>query len=208
MAVSGAQLKLPVQNPESKQDMQDLEPFYNWRAYYIASEDPLSPFFGTVYSEFEYTNTVYNYYIHPQWDEFGSSTLYLKVLFTDYDRGFTIIEFIGEWNDALNNDVMFLKRDVIELMMKEGISKFILIGENVMNFHGSDDCYYEEWFQDVESGWIAAVNFRPHVLDEMNRFNLDYYLASGGELDELNWRNFNPNELFIKVDHLLTRRLN
>ena len=122
--------------------MQDLEPFYNWRGYYIAAEDPLSPFYGREYSEFEYTNTVYNYYIHPQWDEFGSNTLYLKILFTDYDRGFAIIEFIGEWNDALYNDIMFLKRDLIELMMKEGINKYILIGENVMNFHGSDDCYY------------------------------------------------------------------
>ena len=188
--------------------MQDLEPFYNWRGYYIAAEDPLSPFFGREYSEFEYTNTVYNYYIHPQWDEFGSNTLYLKILFTDYDRGFAIIEFIGEWNDALYNDIMFLKRDLIELMMKEGINKYILIGENVMNFHGSDDCYYEEWFQDIEEGWIAAVNFRAHVLQEMNRFSLDYYLASGGELDELNWRNFNPQELFLKIDQILSRRLN
>ena len=188
--------------------MQDLEPFYNWRGYYIAAEDPLSPFYGREYSEFEYTNTVYNYYIHPQWDEFGSNTLYLKILFTDYDRGFAIIEFIGEWNDALYNDIMFLKRDLIELMMKEGINKYILIGENVMNFHGSDDCYYEEWFQDIEEGWIAAVNFRAHVLQEMNRFSLDYYLASGGELDELNWRNFNPQELFLKIDQILSRRLN
>ena len=188
--------------------MQDLEPFFNWRGYYIAAEDPLSPFYGREYSEFEYTNTVYNYYIHPQWDEFGSNTLYLKILFTDYDRGFAIIEFIGEWNDALYNDIMFLKRDLIELMMKEGINKYILIGENVMNFHGSDDCYYEEWFQEIEEGWIAAVNFRAHVLQEMNRFSLDYYLASGGELDELNWRNFNPQELFLKIDQILSRRLN
>ena len=188
--------------------MQDLEPFYNWRGYYIAAEDPLSPFYGREYSEFEYTNTVYNYYIHPQWDEFGSNTLYLKILFTDYDRGFAIIEFIGEWNDALYNDIMFLKRDLIELMMKEGINKYILIGENVMNFHGSDDCYYEEWFQEIEEGWIAAVNFRAHVLQEMNRFNLDYYMASGGELDDLNWRNFNPQELFLKIDQILSKRLN
>lgn len=188
--------------------MQDLEPYYNWRNYYVASEDLKSPFFGTMYSEFEYTNTVYNYFIHPQWDEFGSNTLYLKVLFTDYDKGFAVIELIGEWNDALYNDIMFLKRDVIELIMNEGINKFILIGENVMNFHGSDDCYYEEWFQDVEDGWIAAINFRPHVLGEMDRFNLDSYLAYGGDLDELNWRNFTPSELCMKVEYLLSRRLN
>ena len=86
--------------------MQDIEPFYNWRELYISSEDERSPFHGTAYSEFEYTNTVYNYYIHPQWDTFGSSTLYLKVIYADYDRQFSVIEFIGEWNDALYNDIM------------------------------------------------------------------------------------------------------
>ncbi|HRH66985.1 MAG TPA: hypothetical protein PLU53_11855 [Bacteroidia bacterium] len=188
--------------------MQDIEPFYNWRELYIASEDELSPFHGAVYSEFEFTNTVYNYYIHPQWDQFGSSTLYLKILYADYDRSYAILEFIGEWNDALYNDIMFLKREVIEPMMTEGIRKFILVGENVLNFHGSDDCYYEEWFQDVDEGWIAAVNFRPHVMLEMERFNLDYYMVFGGELDELNWRMFNPLELYQKVEHIITRRLN
>ena len=188
--------------------MQDIEPYYHWRELYIASEDELSPFHGAVYSEFEFTNTVYNYYIHPQWDEFGSNTLYLKVLYADYDRKFAVIEFIGEWNDALYNDIMFLKREVIEPMMDEGIKKFILIGENVLNFHASDDCYYEEWFQDVEDGWIAAINFLPHVLKELEKNNIDYYLVFGGELNELNWRTYNPVELFQRVEGVITRRLN
>ena len=187
--------------------MQDIEPFYNWSGYYSAAQDERSPFYGTEYSEFEYTNTVYNYYIHPQWDQFGSNTLYLKILFAEYERGFAIIELIGEWNDPLYNDIMFLKRDVIESMLGEGINKFILIGENVLNFHGSDDCYYEEWFQEVEDGWIAFVNFREHVAKEMNRFNLDYYTISGGELSELNWRNFLPQELFKKIDGIIRHRL-
>ncbi len=188
--------------------MQDLEPFYNWRELYISSEDEYSPFYGSVYSEFEYTNTVYNYYIHPQWDEFGSTTLYLKVIYADYERGFAVIEFIGEWNDAINNDIMFLKREVIESMIGNNINKFILIGENVLNFHGSDDCYYEDWFQDIEEGWIAALNFRPHVMQEMERFNVDSYFITGGELDDLNWRLYNPVELLSKVEKIASRRLN
>ncbi|MCX6291173.1 MAG: hypothetical protein NT126_05360 [Bacteroidetes bacterium] len=188
--------------------MQDIEPYYHWRELYVASEDELSPFHGALYSEFEFTNTVYNYYIHPQWDMFGSSTLYLKILYADYDRQFAVIEFIGEWNDALYNDIMFLKREVIEPMMDEGIIKFILIGESVMNFHASDDCYYEEWFQDVEEGWIAAINFREHVLKEFERNNIDFYLAFGGELNELNWRTFNPVELLQRVEGVMTKRLN
>ena len=188
--------------------MQDLEPFYNWRELYISSEDEYSPFYGAVYSEFEYTNTVYNYYIHPQWDEFGSTTLYLKVIYADYERGFAVIEFIGEWNDAINNDIMFLKREVIESMIGNNINKFILIGENVLNFHGSDDCYYEDWFQDIEEGWIAALNFRPHVMQEMERFNVDSYFITGGELDDLNWRMYNPVELLSRVEKIASRRLN
>ncbi len=187
--------------------MQDIEPYYLWRELYVASEDELSPFYGTVYSEFEFSNTVYNYYIHPQWDEFGSNTLYLKILYADYERKFAVLEFIGEWNDALYNDIMFLKREVIEPMMREGIHKFILIGENVLNFHSSDDCYYEEWFQDIEEGWIAAINFLPHVLKEFEKNGIDYYLVFGGELNEMSWRTFTPVELFQKVDGVITRRL-
>ena len=74
--------------------MHEIEPYYRWRDDYIASEDPLSPFVDTKYSEFEFDKQIYNYLIHPQWDFFGSQTLYLKVLYADYDLGFSIIEFI------------------------------------------------------------------------------------------------------------------
>jgi hypothetical protein len=187
--------------------MQHLEPFYAWRNLYISSEDEWSPFYGKEYSEFEYTHTIYNYYIHPQWDDFGSPTLYLKILYADYDAGYSVIELIGEWNDCINNDIMFLKRDVAELLISKGINKFILIGENVLNFHSSDDCYYEEWFQDVEDGWIAALNFRDHVEKEFCKSNIDYYLVFGGELDMLNWRTLHPNQLYETVNGIIRHRL-
>ena len=187
--------------------MQDIEPYYNWRHLYIADEDELSPFYGRVYSEFEYSNTIYNYYIHPQWDDIGSNTLYIKILFADYDSGFAIIELIGEWNDAINNDIMMLKRDVIDPLLKENISKFILIGENVLNFHASDDCYYQEWFEDVEEGWIVALNFQEHVLSEFSRNNIDYFLIFGGELNNMTWRSFNPAQLYKKVESVVNHRL-
>lgn len=68
--------------------MHEIEPFYRWRDDYVAEEDPLSPFFGTEYSEFEFDKQVYNFLLHPQWDSFGSNTLYLKVLYVDYEKGF------------------------------------------------------------------------------------------------------------------------
>lgn len=187
--------------------MQDIEPYYRWRDLYRAEDDNLSPFYEREYSEFEYTNQVYNYLLHPQWDDFGSNTLYLKILFADYHEEYAIIELIGEWNDAINNDIMLLKREVIEVLLSAGINKFILIGENVLNFHSSDDCYYEEWFQDVEDGWIAAVNFQSHVLDEFKQHNIDYYLIFGGELDHINWRRVSPMQLFAMVQQTIQHRL-
>jgi hypothetical protein len=157
--------------------MHDIEPFYKWRDDYNSAEDDRSPFYGKEYSEFEFSETIYNFYIHPQWDFFGSPTLYLKIIYVDYDKNFAIIEFIGEWNDCITNDIMFLKREIIELLVAQDINKFILLGENILNFHCSDDCYYEEWFQDIEEGWIAAINFREHVIEEFKRANIDYYIS-------------------------------
>ena len=189
--------------------MHDIEPYYNWRGYYVASEDPYSPFFEREYSEFEFSSKLYNYYIHPQWDSFGSQTLFMKVLYCHYENGFAIIELIGEWNDLLYNDIMFLKREVIELMMQEGVSKFILIGENILNFHFSDDSYYDEWFDEVSEndGWIALMNAREHVLADMGDASIDRYFVSGGKLNEVKWRTMNPDQLFDSVEKQVMRRL-
>ena len=184
-----------------------IEPFYLWRTDYIASEDPLSPFYEREYSEFEFQNSVYDFYIHPQWDTMGSPTLFIKILFVEYDEQFVIIELIGEWNDAIENDIMTFKRDIIDPLIDEGITKFILIGENVLNFHYSDDCYYEEWFDDVEDGWIALINFHDHVTKEFEKVNIDHYFAMGGELDDIEWRTYQPYQFYKKVNDLLTKRL-
>ena len=188
--------------------MHTLEPYYNWRELYRSEDDERSPFFEREYSEFHYNNKIYNHLIHPQWDEFGSSTLYIKILYADYEAGYVIIEMIGEWNDAINNDIMFLKRDIVETLLDEGIDKFILIGENVLNFHSSDDSYYEEWFQEVEEGWITFINFREHVLQEFRAGNIDYYINFGGDLDRLKWRKLAPYQLFQQVEDLISRRIN
>lgn len=188
--------------------MHYVEPFFGWRGYYIASEDANSPFFGREYSEFEFSNTVYDFYIHPQWDTIGSPTLYIKILFADYEEKYAVIELIGEWNDTIENDIMILKRDVIDYLLENGINKFILIGENVLNFHYSDDCYYEEWFEDVEEGWIAMVNFHEHVIREFERINIDHYFVMGGELEEIEWRTYRPFQLYKKINELVYKRLN
>ncbi len=187
--------------------MHYVEPFFGWRGYYIASEDPQSPFYGREYSEFEFSNTIYNFYIHPQWDSFGSTTLFIKILFVDYDEKYAVIELIGEWNDTIENDIMKLKRDVVERLIEAGIDYFILIGENVLNFHYSDDCYYEEWFDEIETGWIAMINFHEHVLREFQQIQIDHYLNMRGELDDIEWRTYQPFQFFKKVRELITKRI-
>lgn len=187
--------------------MHDIEPFYNWRDYYISSEDERSPFYNREYSEFEFTDQVYNFVIHPQWDNIGSTTLFLKLLYIDYEEGYCIIELIGEWNDAINNDIMTLKRDIIEHLTYEGIDKFILIGENVLNFHYSDDCYYEEWFDEIEDGYIALINFHDHVIKEFKEIHLDQYFVLGGELEEISWRTYTPVQFYKKVSKYVMHRL-
>jgi len=186
--------------------MHDIEPFYNWRHLYTAEDDELSPFYGREYSEFTYSNTVYNYYVHPQWDEFGSRNLYLKVLFADYEFNYAIIEVLGEWNDCLENDIMVLKRDIIDVMITSKINKFILITENVMNFHSSDDSYYEEWWDDIrdDGGWIVSLNMPEQTRQEFEKAHLDNYVHL---LNNEKWRTYQPQHLYSIIDNVMMRRL-
>ena len=185
--------------------MHDIEPFFKWRDNYVASEDKRSPFYGRAYSEFQFSEKIYNYYIHPQWDNFGSDTLYIKILFADYEEGFAVLELIGEWNDTIGNDVMFLKRDLIDPMVDTGIFRFILLNDNVLNFHGSDDCYYEEWYDDIkeEDGWICILNTLKHVHEEMNETQLGYFVNFGEHFNDIDWRLMTPKLLYLKVNILI-----
>ena len=161
--------------------MHTLEPYFNWRNLYVASEDKRSPFYGKEYSEFQYTNQIYNHLIHPQWDNIGSTTLFAKILFTDYDDGYCIMEFIGEWNDCLYNDVML--------------------------FHSSDDCYYEEWIDEIEDGWVCLLNAREHIIEEMSNIGIDQYFGMGGNFQDISWRTNRPSQLFQKIEENIRKRL-
>ena len=186
--------------------MQDIEPYYNWRHLYVSEEDHLSPFYGRTYSEFEFSQTVYNYYIHPQWDEFGSRTLYMKILFADYELNFVIVELLGEWNDAIENDIMTMRRDVTDILFKKGISKFILIAENVLNFHSSDDSYYEEWKEQLqdEGGWVVILNMPEQSQYDLKRSRLTNYVEL---MDLQQWRTLKPEIVFQQVDNTMMKRL-
>jgi len=180
--------------------MHSIEPFFLWREIYNSEEDPNALNYGKIYSEFHYTNKVYNYLLHPQWDSFGSDTLFYKLLYADYDQQFCIIELIGEWNDAINNDIMQLKAELIDNLIDCGIQNFALIFENVLNFHADIDDYYQEWKDEID-GEIYIINAQPHVLDELKNYNLQYSLSFGGRLNDVNWRKSKPDLLLDLLEN-------
>ena len=182
-----------------------IQPYERWLTYYDSSQDDRCPFYGKEYNMDVYSETIYGYYIDPAWDSFGSPTLYLKILFADYEEGYIVLEFIGEWNDAIENDIMTLKRNFIELMIEEGIDKFILIGENILNFHGSDDSYYEEWYEETEKGWIAGIGFPEHVREEMNKSGILNYLKMDESIQIGNWRTFQPERFCESLNSIIVR---
>ncbi|MBK8671038.1 MAG: hypothetical protein IPN89_16960 [Saprospiraceae bacterium] len=184
--------------------MHDIEPWWGWREEYIAERDTKSPFYGRTYDEFNFTNKIYNYFIHPQWDFMGSETLYCKILYVDYARHFALIELIGEWNDCITNDIMFLKREVLDDFIKQYISKFVIFCDNVLNFHGDDDSYYEEWYDDVkdDGGWICLVNTFDHVSAEMSRYKLQFYLHFGPPFNDMNWRKQKPAFIIDNIEYI------
>jgi hypothetical protein len=189
--------------------MHDIEPYYKWRDLYIADQDEHTPFFGRTYSEFQYSQKIYNYFIHPQWDDYGSNTLFMKLLYADYDLGFALIELIGEWNDCITNDIMIMKREVIDILTAYGISKFVLFCDNVLNFHGDEDDYYEEWYEDVMDvdGWICFLNCQDHVLNEMKEVRLQNYIMFGEEFNDFNWREQRPRVIHNAVENILSKNV-
>ena len=189
--------------------MHQLEPHYAWRDLYAAEEDERSPFFGRKYSEFHYSQKLYNFYLHPQWDGFGSATLYGKILFVDYDDQYALIELIGEWNDALYNDIMHLKREVIDPLLAEGIVKFVLFCDNVLNFHSSEDDYYAEWAEEAHEsgGWITCINTRQHATEEMQSARLEHFIHFGDAYNDIFWRPQKPQFVFQIIDALVNGRV-
>ena len=115
-----------------------------------------------------------------------------------------IIEMIGEWNDAIENDIMQLKRSIIDEMIAKGIYKFILITENVLNFHSSDADYYEEWYEDIkeEGGWIVSNNMPQQTQYDFQRSHIDRYIRL---LENANWRTFQPQHFFQLIDNRMLR---
>ena len=188
--------------------MHELRPHSAWSLQYKATDDPQSPFYNEQGApENGAYHRMYDFVIHPEWDNIGCETLYVKQLYAAYDEGYVILELIGEWNDALHNDIMELKRRVIDPMLLEGIDKYLLIADNLLNFHGGESDYYAEWAEEVESGWIVFLNARDQVVQDLDAARLRPYVWVGERYRLGAWRAQDPLALCQGIDVLLQKNL-
>ena len=131
---------------------------------------------------------------------------YFNTIFIYCGNKCIVFELIGEWNDAIENDIMTLKREVIDIFESNGISKFIIVAENVLNFHSGDKDYYEEWYEEImdEKGWVVILNMPVPSQYEFKKSHIDRYI----ELMEIDdWRIYKPFHLFKKIDSEISTRL-
>tara|TARA_Y100000389_G_C17413074_1_gene492072 strand:- start:224 stop:793 length:570 start_codon:yes stop_codon:yes gene_type:complete len=173
--------------------MHELIPFSGWKNHYDLKNDVNSPFFNDQGApDNGYYHRMYDFIIHPEWDYIGCETLFAKLLFVEYSQGFAVIELLGEWNDALNNDIMEFKRRIIDALIVQRIDKFLMIGDNLLNFHGSEDYYYQEWNEEINDGWIVFMNVRDQIIQEFKNCYLTKYIWFGTSFNMTSWRTQDP----------------
>lgn len=187
--------------------MHDVEPFDGWQLYYDANMDDRSPFRDADHQFHATTRQIYNYVANPLWEPIGSESLLVKILFADYDRGYGIIELIGEWNDLHQNDFKLLVEECLAIMQYEGINKFIFICENVFNIYVNDEDYYEAFTDELQDGWVCLLRARDHVKEDFQSYGLDQYLFWSPQIDEIMWRKLRPWQLFEAAENVINRPL-
>jgi hypothetical protein len=76
----------------------------------------------------------------------------------------------------------------------------------VLNFHSSDDSYYEDWREQVEDlgGWIVILNMPEQSQYDFVRARLNNYATL---MDFPQWRTLKPELVFQQVDELLLKRI-
>jgi hypothetical protein len=87
-----------------------------------------------------------------------------------------------------------LKTELIDQLIDCGIQNFVIIMENVLNFHADENDYYQEWKEDIQ-GEIYLINSLPHVLDELYRYHLNHQLSFSGRLNDIDWRKLKPEQI-------------
>jgi hypothetical protein len=180
--------------------MQDIEPHFGWLDLYHNEMDPNNPFHEVEHNQFEYDRAVYNYLAHPQWDEIGSESLLVKVLFADYDNNFAIIELFGVWNDLFENDYKLFAENCLTYFIDAGINRFVLIAENVLHIYLDADDYYQAIQEELNDGWIALLRPREHVRHDLEQAHISLYFHYREHWDDWSWRKMKPATLFQEIE--------
>ena len=187
---------------------ENVEPFYGWLHLYNHEVDVRSPFHEVEHSLFEYNRKIYTFNANPLWDEIESESLLVKILYADYERGYTIIELLGEWNDLFENDFKLLCENCLTYMIDSGINKFILICENVFNVYLEHDYYYDAFHDELEDdGWLFLLKARPNVKSDFEQYNISQYFLWNPTIDLLPWRKLKPWALFEAIEHSTPKSL-
>lgn len=173
-----------------------IEPFYGWLERYSHSSDEKSPFHQVEHNQFYFDRSINNIPAHPLWDDIGSESLLVKILFVDYDEGFAVIELFGEWNDLFENDYKLLAENCLTYLIDNEIRQFILVCENVFHIYIESDDYYQAVQDELEDGWICVLRPRQEILEEMEQYQISSYFYWSPVLDELAWRKLSPHQLY------------
>ncbi|WNJ16321.1 hypothetical protein [Pontibacter sp. G13] len=189
-------------------ELRHIEPFYGWLNIYSHERDPHSPFHEVEHNQFYYDRSINNIPAHPLWDQFGSESLLIKILYAEYEQGYAIIELFGEWNDLFENDFKLLCENCLTYLIDAGIQHFILICENVFHGYFESDDYYEALAEELDGGWVCALRLRDHVKEEMDNYGITPYIFWSEPLDELSWRKLKPQQLCSMVDQRINMLLN
>jgi len=184
-----------------------IEPYYGWLHLYSHEMDEMSPFHEVEHNLFYFDRHVYTFNAHPLWDSIESESLLMKILFVDYDSGYTIIELFGEWNDLFENDFKLMCENCLDIMLYYGVEKYIFICENVFNIYFEHDDYYSHFMEQLEEGWMCVLKARSNVLEEFVKYDIQQYFYWNHELDKLNWRKLKPWEIKDKIDASISKLL-
>ncbi|MFN8922737.1 MAG: hypothetical protein ACK5XP_07410 [Sphingobacteriia bacterium] len=207
-----------------------IEPFDGWLYLYNHDMDEHSPFHGVEHSLFDYDRAIYTFRAHPLWDQIESESLLVKILYASYPgsylppadphtepdnippaapdgEGFAILELLGEWNDLHENDFRLLWENCLHPLAVAGISRFIFICENVFNVYPGESDYYELATEALEDGWMCLLRARPHVLEELEAYEIGRYFYYSPSLADVRWRKMKPWHVYQLVKDNLERFL-
>ena len=65
-----------------------------------------------------------------------------------------------------------------------------------------------KWYDDVkdDGGWICVINSYDHVLKEMEKYRLYYYMKMGQQYNEMTWRAQKPDFIVQAIEELMHQK--